>query len=179
MRRLRSIHLIFILVTILIIAGFWFGFIFGSESQRQEDLVKLTEAEIYSTANNSVIKQADADAYEVKEQSSKTKEITGLDETPTSEYKIATEPNWHESEDSEITAEQYSIKTGLEYAQPMFYLKQSEEYVSVYVKATDELYFETDIEIESLPIELQEDMKEGIDFTDLEAVYTFLESYSS
>lgn len=139
MRRLRGIHLFFVLFFVAIILFFWFGFQFGKETQRQTDLVQITEAELM--ANNTA------------EDNSQNELITV------------------EIEDT--------VETTADYEQPRFYLKQVGEYVTVYVSATDEVYFETDIIVEELPIELQEELQYQIDFYDLESVYTFLENYSS
>lgn len=144
MKKLRSIHLFFIVFIIGVIVCFWMGYLFGSESQRQEDLAMISEANLK------------ADYYANKQ------------------YNLQTE-----NAEENLSAEKYSMETGLEYKQPAFYIKESDQYLAVFVAATDELYFETDIALEDLPVELAEDLEEGIEFTDLEAVYTFLENYSS
>ena len=92
------------------------------------------------------------------------KELEDTDDTLSSE-------NTHEGEDT--------VESGNVYETPKFYLKQSGDYLTVYVSATDEVYFETDIPVADLPAELQDEVKEGIDFYDLEDLYNFLESYSS
>lgn len=140
MRKLRGIHLFFILLFIAIIVCFWGGYLFGKETQRQEDLVQISEANLLaSKVQKSIVE---------------------------------------ESEDIEKPHEE-SIETTTEYEVPKFYLKQDGDYVTVFVAATDEIYFETDILVEEMPIELQEELKYQIDFYDLESVYTFLENYSS
>ncbi len=134
MKRLSSICLLFILIAAAIIICFWFGFSFGQESQRQKDLVQLTEARLEAeNATNHILNRQ----------------------------------------------EQESVQTNTEHATPQFYLKKTGEYISVYVSATDEVYFETDIAILDLPVQLQEEMEEGMDFYNLESVYMFLENYSS
>lgn len=117
MKPLRSVHLIFILTALCVIAFFWFGFFFGKESQKQEDLLKMTEEQI--------------------------------------------------------------VETGFLPEPARFYLKEKESYVCVYVSATDELYFESDLAVDTLPEDIRNDLIKGIDFSDLEAVYAFLENYSS
>ena len=83
------------------------------------------------------------------------------------------------SQDKIALQENHTLPASSEHAQPQFYLKEAQEYVCVFVAATDELYFETDILVSELPFELQEDMQIGLEFYDLESVYTFLENYSS
>lgn len=154
MNRSRSICLLFVLITIAIIVCFWFGFLYGKESQRQEDLVELTqnqlELEQVSNKNQRLeqkLKEANNSILELEEQN---KEL-----------------------------QNQSIPTSAEHGKPLFYMKQVGEYVSVYVSATDELYFESDIIVSELPYEVQKEVEEGLEFYDLESVYTFLENYSS
>ena len=143
MKRLRGIHLFFILFAAAVIICFWFGFHFGKETQYQLDLAKSSEEKL--SKNEETVYES-------------TKENGDL------EISIETEE---------------TLEASSKYEVPKFYLKQNGEYVTVYVTATDEVYFETDIVVEDLPIELQEEMQYGIDFYDLNGVYTFLENYSS
>ena len=53
------------------------------------------------------------------------------------------------------------------------------EYLSVYFSDTDRLYFETSLKVSNLPEYLRRDALEGIPFTSLENLYSFLENYSS
>lgn len=152
MKRTRGICLLFILISIAIVLCFWFGFVFGKESQRQADLVAITEARL--EAENSTEKNANNTAKDANHLSESNENNTGIEDG-------------------------VSVTTNYEFSQPQFYLKAENEYVSVYVSATDELYFETDVIVEELPIELQEDVKKGLEFYNLESVYTFLENYSS
>ena len=156
MRRTRSIHLLFILLAAAIIFCFWIGFSFGKESQRQTDLIEISQAQLEGQSSGSLLdrNQDDYDQANTTTGGSTTKE-----------------ENLGEGEST--------VEANSEYAQPQFYLKQTGEYVSVFVSATDELYFETDVLIINLPPELQEDMAYGLDFYSLENVYTFLENYSS
>ena len=162
MKRLRGIHLFFILLIAAVILCFWFGFQFGKETQRQVDLLASSEEKLKSQSE---------DETEVASNISENNENTVVSESTEAATVTTPESN---SDLSENTVEASS-----KYEQPKFYLKQSGEYVSVYVSATDEVYFETDILVEDLPIELQEEMQYGIDFYDLNGVYTFLENYSS
>lgn len=154
MKRTRSICLLFIFIGIAIIICFWFGFLFGKETQRQKDLVAISEAKLEI---ETLTRQNDRMAKTIEFQ----------------EVQIAM------SEDSIYPEEKSSVAANSEHAQPQFYLKEFDEYVCVYVSATDEMYFETDIHVSDLPVELQEDVRIGLDFYNLESVYTFLENYSS
>ena len=60
-----------------------------------------------------------------------------------------------------------------------YYVKVSGEYLSVYFSDTDRLYFETSLKVSNLPEYLRRDALEGIPFTSLENLYSFLENYSS
>ena len=63
--------------------------------------------------------------------------------------------------------------------QERYYLKMSEEYLTVYYTETDLVYFETGLKLSDLPSDLQEEAKTGISFSNLEELYSFLENYSS
>lgn len=156
MKKSRSIHLLFILLAVSIIACFWAGFMFGKETQRQEDLIAITEAQLEAQTTGNI---------------SQNNQDTSINNDSA--------PNLLDKEETESNDVDDTMETNSEISQPQFYLMQSGEYVSVYVSATDELYFETDILVSDLPIELQEEMQYGLDFYDLEGVYTFLENYSS
>ena len=60
-----------------------------------------------------------------------------------------------------------------------YYVKVSGEYLSVYFSDTDRLYFETSLKVSDLPEYLREDAVNGISFSSLENLYSFLENYSS
>ena len=60
-----------------------------------------------------------------------------------------------------------------------YYLKVSGEYLSVYFSDTDRLYFETSLKVSELPEYLRKDALNGISFSSLENLYSFLENYSS
>lgn len=60
-----------------------------------------------------------------------------------------------------------------------YYLKASGEYLSVYFSDTDRLYFETSLKVSDLPEKLRKNAINGIKFTSLENLYSFLENYSS
>ena len=63
--------------------------------------------------------------------------------------------------------------------QERYYLKVSEEYLTVYYSETDQVYFETGLKLSDLPSDLQKEAKTGISFSNLEELYSFLENYSS
>lgn len=60
-----------------------------------------------------------------------------------------------------------------------FYLLAVNHYIWVYQKDRSTLYFKTDLRIEELPEEVQKDVIEGKYMESEEAIYGFLESYSS
>lgn len=60
-----------------------------------------------------------------------------------------------------------------------YYLKLADDYLAVYHSDTDQIYFETGLKLTDLPEDLQEKAEEGISFSSLEELYSFLENYSS
>ena len=60
-----------------------------------------------------------------------------------------------------------------------FYIKDEDGWLVVYQTKTQERYMDTGIETETLPEELLENIKAGIFFETEQALYDFLESYSS
>lgn len=152
MNRLRGIHLFFILLTGAVIFCFWFGFSYGRHVQRQEDLVTLSDRQQEERALQEIAQMDMEDANMTQ----------SIEERANGDKGQA---------DSDQVSSAYKT--------PQFYMKENVGTVSVYISATDELYFETDIAISDLPIELQEEMAYGIDFYDLDSVYGFLENYSS
>ena len=60
-----------------------------------------------------------------------------------------------------------------------FYAKDDEGRVSVYDIKSQTLYMETGIETFSLPLDIQEQLKEGIYFKNEIELFDFLENYSS
>lgn len=60
-----------------------------------------------------------------------------------------------------------------------FYLMAIDHYVWVYKKDKSTLYFKTDLMLDELPQKLQEEIMSGKYMENEEAIYSFLESYSS
>lgn len=60
-----------------------------------------------------------------------------------------------------------------------FYLLAVDHYIWVYRKDRSTLYFKTDLRLDELPLELQEEVISGKYMESEEAIYGFLESYSS
>ena len=60
-----------------------------------------------------------------------------------------------------------------------YYIKVSGDYLSVYFSDTGRLYFETSLKVSDLPEYLRKDAVNGISFSSLENLYSFLENYSS
>ena len=72
-----------------------------------------------------------------------------------------------------------SVESMNHLSEEKYYVKVSGEYLSVYFSDTDRLYFETILKVSNLPEYLRRDALEGIPFTSLENLYSFLENYSS
>ena len=166
MKHIRGIHLLFILLLVASIGCFWLGFGFGKESQRQADLVSITEASLEGNKNNNHTHVTKASKGHGDDH------VENITEDKTNPP-IAIEGDIIDS----FTDESKTVDSLYEH--PLFCLKETEGYVSVFVFSTGELYFETDVLISDLPYELQEDLVEGIEFYSLEHVYLFLENYSS
>lgn len=66
-----------------------------------------------------------------------------------------------------------------EQAKGRYLVKEEEGYLVIYDGVTMKRYDETTIRIEDLPERLQMEVAEGLYFTDEEALYAFLENYSS
>ena len=60
-----------------------------------------------------------------------------------------------------------------------FFVKEEDGYLVIYDCITMKRYDETAILVEDLPAQLQEKMKKGLFFASEEALYEFLENYSS
>lgn len=162
MDKVRRVRLLFILTAVCIFAVFWIGFRFGKVTQEKEDMLYYSQKELEDSS------AADASAQTVND----PEDVSDQSET-------VLEENKKEAALSENGTDTDSVESGSMYETPKFYLKQSGDYLTVYVSATDEVYFETDIPASDLPAELQDEVREGIDFYDLEDLYNFLESYSS
>lgn len=64
-------------------------------------------------------------------------------------------------------------------AEELYYICEKNGYVVVYRQDRQTLYEYTDILVESLPLEIQKELKEGKAVEGLKGVYGFLENYSS
>lgn len=60
-----------------------------------------------------------------------------------------------------------------------FLVLEEEGYLVIYDRVSLKRYDETTIQVRGLPVDLQKKVTEGIYFSDEEALYAFLESYSS
>ena len=165
MDKVRRVRLLFILAAICVFAVFWIGFRFGKVTQEKADMLYYSQKELEATSKPTDTGAVSSDKGAQGEDSGES-----FSEGKTTDDTLSSE-NTHEGEDT--------VESGNVYETPKFYLKQSGDYLTVYVSATDEVYFETDIPVADLPAELQDEVKEGIDFYDLEDLYNFLESYSS
>lgn len=76
-------------------------------------------------------------------------------------------------------AKQETVESMKALSEEKYYLKASGEYLSVYFSDTDRLYFETSLKVSNLPEKLRKNAINGIKFTSLENLYSFLENYSS
>lgn len=177
MRETRSIRLFFVIAAILIIACFWIGFSFGKKSQSRID---LAEYEQIAEQENSTQLPDDREKTITNEKSAGAAEDSinsqYLENDAISDKDTALS---EDADDQSHEADSDTSVSGSVYQTPKFYLKDDGDYLTVYVAATDEVYFETDLKTSDLPLELQEDTVSGIPFYDLEDLYHFLENYSS
>ena len=72
-----------------------------------------------------------------------------------------------------------ATQTANDYITYQFYIKNEDGKVVVYTVKEQEKYMDTSIEIEALPMYLQEKITVGIFFENEGKLYDFLESYSS
>jgi cell division protein FtsB len=82
-----------------------------------------------------------------------------------------------EEENTKLQAENEKITVEAATAKGGFYLREQDGYVYVY--EGDQLYEVTNILMESLPKSLQEEIKAGKYLESQQALYNFLENYSS
>lgn len=93
--------------------------------------------------------------------------------TETEEFEVSEEINTSEQiEKSVEVSDVYS-------SDKRFFLKEEEGYLVIYDRVSMQRYDETTIHIQDLPELLQQQMEEGLYFTDEEELYSFLENYSS
>lgn len=83
------------------------------------------------------------------------------------------------TEEKKNTSRTDSVESMSNLSEEKYYVKVSGTYLSVYFSDTDRLYFETSLKVSDLPEYLRKDALEGIPFTSLENLYSFLENYSS
>lgn len=165
MNNTRKVRLFFVLAAVCVFAVFWIGFRFGKVTQEKADILYYSQKQMEDTdetddAKTQTTAGEDASRWTASaDGGSRTEDETGAD--------------------TEDVTENETVESGKVYESPKYYIKQSEEYLTVYIAATDEVYFETDIPAADLPNDLKEEAAKGIAFYDLEAVYSFLESYSS
>ncbi len=160
MKQTRSIRLFFILTAVCLLVFFWLGFRFGRQIQQSEDRIQM--ARLQQTEDQNTDTDSGLPATETMNEKTAADEIQ--QHTGQQEASLDAEAGTQEEDEAEV---------------PKFYLKQAGEYLTVYVSATDQVYFETDIPAADLPTDLQADVKEGIDFFNLEHLYSFLENYAS
>ena len=72
-----------------------------------------------------------------------------------------------------------SITISQEYLTCPYYIKAEYGRLVVYLSKTQEIYMETAIELDVLPLDIQEKIDSGIFFQTEQELYDFLESYSS
>lgn len=80
-----------------------------------------------------------------------------------------------------FSAKKVQIRMNYDYVEPSenFYLGVQNNYVVVYLDDRETVYIETDILLESLPDNIQQQIIQYMFIEDEEALYNFLESYSS
>ncbi len=72
-----------------------------------------------------------------------------------------------------------SLVISQEYINYQYYIKDEDGRLVVYETKTQDIYAQTGIETETLPVEIQSKLETGIFFQTEEDLYNFLESYSS
>lgn len=80
--------------------------------------------------------------------------------------------------ENNVSKEQ-SITINQSYITCPYFIKENDGRLVVYLTKTQEIYMETGIESERLPIDIKEKLETGIFFENEEDLYDFLESYSS
>ena len=80
---------------------------------------------------------------------------------------------------TEMSMEEDAITISQEYVSYMFYIKESYGRIVVYDTKNQTVYMETSIVTETLPTDIQTELKTGIYFKTEVELYDFLESYSS
>lgn len=91
-------------------------------------------------------------------------EIEPKNESITTENDISKEP---------------SVTINQAYVSSVYFIKEKDGRLVVYLSKTQEIYMETSIESETLPDDVKEKLETGIFFENEEDLYGFLESYSS
>lgn len=178
MKQARSIRLFFVITAILIIVCFWMGFLFGKKSQSRIDLAKYGTLSSEQENSAQLSKDGQKTITDEKHTDDTQENQNGQNVRETADSEQDTElPGDTDSSLQEVDEDE--VVSGKIYQTPKFYLKDDGDYLTVYVAATDEVYFETDLKKTDLPLELQEDTASGIPFYDLEDLYHFLENYSS
>lgn len=92
-----------------------------------------------------------------------------------------TRPKEKENEittENDVSSEQ-SVTISQEYISYPYCIKAQDGKVAVFKTQENDIYMETSIEIEILPLDIQEKIKKGIYFKTEGELYDFLESYSS
>ncbi len=92
---------------------------------------------------------------------------------------VQTASSAEENSGEVYAAQSESVESMNHVKEEKYYVKVTGEYLSVYFSDTDRLYFETGLKLTDLPEYLRKDALEGISFSSLENVYSFLENYSS
>ena len=75
--------------------------------------------------------------------------------------------------------EENALEISQNYISFQYYIKDEDGRLVVYETKTQKIYAQTGIESETLPIDVQTELKAGIFFETAEDLYNFLESYSS
>lgn len=75
--------------------------------------------------------------------------------------------------------EEQSLEISQEYISYQFYIKDDNGRLVVYEVKTQEIFTQTAIQTEMLPLEIQQELSVGIYFKTESELYNFLESYSS
>lgn len=84
-----------------------------------------------------------------------------------------------ESEERQLTEERSVATEGYAFKEDCFFLMEVNGYVAVYMSDRETVYEYTNIPVSELPYILQNEIKNGKYIENIEALYGFLENYSS
>jgi len=94
-------------------------------------------------------------------------------------YRNDIRPDNMQTKQIQQESEENSISISQEYTAYKYYIKAEDGRLIVYESKSQNIYMETSIEIDTLPLDIKEKLDVGIFFETEGDLYDFLESYSS